>query len=210
MVDYEQGIVSWMMNMAVSNTNPADSQKPTTQKENGAVEEIANFHPVQISNESKDARAEKESDKERRLHELLHSLIEESMLLSDHMATERRLITDVSSSLTQVLKRLNVSVVIPPARLPLDKRVKQITLDRNGNLKLVYDNRECQTAQLGNYSPETVAAVLWVVMPELPKAIAKARKKLNTRTSFLEGVKEELQTTIEDLGPEDQNGANGR
>jgi len=199
-----------MMNMTEINTNPTDSQKPTTQKESTAVDEVANFHPVQLSDERKEAHEEKETEKETKLNELLKSLIEESMLLSDHMANERRLITDVSSSLAQVLKRLNVSVVIPPARLPLDKRVKQITLDRNGNLKLVYDNRECQTAHLGNYSPETVAAVLWVVMPELPKAIAKARKKLNTRTSFLEGVKEELQTTLEDLGPDDQNGANGK
>ncbi len=197
--------------MTEANTNPTDNQKEATQKENGVVEETANFHPVQLTGEQKDSQVEKEtSERERKLHELLQSLIEESMLLSDHMANERKLITDVTSSLTQVLKRLNVSVVIPPRRLPLDRRVKQIVLDRNGNLKMVYDNRECQTAHLANYSAETVASVLWVVMPELPKAIAKARKKLNTRTSFLEGVKEELQTTLEDLGPDDQYGANDR
>lgn len=196
--------------MAEVNASPANSQNPAAPQESKVIDDVTNFHPVQLSSDPKEAHAEKETEKEKKLHDLLQSLIEESTLLSEHMATERRLITDVSSSLTQVLKRLNVSVVIPPARLPLDRRVKQITLDRNGNLRLVYDNRECQTAHLANYSPETVAAVLWVVMPELPKAIAKARKKLNTRTSFLEGVKEELQTTLEDLGTEDQNGTSGR
>ncbi len=192
--------------MTEANINPTDNQKQATQKENSVVEEIANFHPVQLTSEQKDSQVEREtSEKERKLHELLQSLIEESMLLSDHIANERKLITDVTGSLTQVLKRLNVSVVIPSKRLPLDRRIKQIVLDRNGNLKMVYDNKECQTAHLADYSAETVASVLGVVMPELPKAIAKARKKLNTRASFLEGVKEELQTTLEDLGPDDQN-----
>ncbi|MCJ7469068.1 hypothetical protein MUO74_01035, partial [Candidatus Bathyarchaeota archaeon] len=54
-----------------------------------------------------------------------------------------------------------------------------------------YDE-DTHSAFLAEYSSEVVMTVLWVVVPELTKAISVYRKRANSRISFFEGLKKEL------------------
>jgi hypothetical protein len=162
-------------------------------------EEVHFFHPVQLSEESGEVLDEKEIEKskveiEQKLQELLRSLSEETLQLSEFLMEEKKLMNDLCVSVKQILKKLNVSFNIPPRDIPVRKKVKKVILNEEGHLILVYEKGEVYSAFLAEYPPEIVMSVLWVTMPELAKVIMLYRKKISTRVNFFGKIKKELKS----------------
>lgn len=188
--------------MTETNTKPNNDAKPQ-QKENEreASEDTASFHPVQATGASNEIlpQQEKASDENGdKMKELLRSLNEESAELSGYLATENKLLVEVCTSLTQIMKRLGVSFKIPPQSLPVQGKVKKAVLDDKGRLRLFLEKEE-HSAFLAEYQPETVMAVLWTVMPELTVAATSHKKRMKTRIGFLEALKNELKNAVKTI-----------
>jgi hypothetical protein len=160
-------------------------------------EEVHFFHPVQLSEESGEVLDEKEIEKsnveiEQKLQELLRSLSEETLQLSEFLMEEKKLVNDLCISFKRILKKLNVSFNIPPRDIPVKKKVKKVILNEEGHLILVYEKGEVYSAFLAEYPPEILMAVLWIITPELAKVIMLYRKKISTRVNFFGKIKKEL------------------
>ncbi|RLI41980.1 hypothetical protein DRO59_05455 [Candidatus Bathyarchaeota archaeon] len=169
------------------NENVGTLMKEEEQTE--VTEEAYFFHPVQLSEEGGETLDEKEIEKskveiEQKLQELLRSINEETLQLSEFLMEEHELMTEVCTSLKHVLKKLNVSFNIPLKDIPIKKKTKKVILNEEGHLILVYEKGDVYSAFLAEYPPEIVMAVLWVLMPELAKVIMLYRKKISTRVNF--------------------------
>jgi hypothetical protein len=188
--------------MEEKNTPPkpkstAENPPPKEENQNEVAEKAYFFHPVNISEESGEILDEKEIEKskveiEQKLQELLKSISEETLQLSEFLMEENSLMNELCASLKQILKKLNVSFNIPPQDVPLRKNVKRIILNDEGHLILVHEKGDVSSAFLAEYSPEIVMAVMWVIMPELAKVMMLYRKKISTRVNFFGRVKKEL------------------
>jgi hypothetical protein len=195
--------------MAEKNTKSKENTESQNQENQDEVAEEAHFfHPVQLS-EGEEVLDEKEIEKskveiEQKLQELLKSINEETLQLSEFLMEESKLMKELCGSLRQILKRLNVSFNIPPQNLPLPKRVQKVILNEEGHLILVYEKGEVNSAFLAEYPPEIVMAALWIVMPELAKVVMLYRKKISTRVNFFGKVKKELKSVVKAItGKED-------
>jgi len=191
--------------MEKKDAKTGENVKPQPQKqEEGheeAVEETYFFHPVQLSEESKEHLDGEEIEKykieiEQKLNELLKGINEETLQLSEFLMAENKMMDDICLSLKQILKKLNVSFNIPPRDIPLRKKVKKVILNEECHLILVYEKGEVHSAFLAEYPPEIVMAVLWVIMPEMAKVIMLYRKKIGTRANFFGRVKKELKGIV--------------
>jgi hypothetical protein len=174
---------------------------PKEESQSEAAEEAYFFHPMQLSEESEEILDEKEIEKskveiEQKLQELLKSINEETLQLSEFLMEENKLMNELCISLKQILKKLNVSFNIPPHDIPLRKKVKKVILNEEGHLIIVHEKGEVNSAFLAEYPPEIVMAVLWVVMPELAKVVMLYRKKISTRANFFGKVKKELKSVV--------------
>lgn len=185
------------------NTKPkGTAETPSKEESQGeATEETYFFHPMQLSEESEEILDEKEIEKskveiEQKLQELLKSINEETLQLSEFLMEENKLMNEICISLKQILKKLNVSFNIPPRDIPLRKKVKKVILNEEGHLILVHEKGEVNSAFLAEYSPEIVMAVLWVIMPELAKVVMLYRKKISTRANFFGKIKKELKSVV--------------
>ncbi len=191
--------------MEKKDAKPNENVKPQPQKQEEKQEEVVEetyfFHPVQLSEESGEILDEKEIEKskveiEQKLQELLKSINEETLQLSEFLMEENKIMDDLCMSLKQILKKLNVSFNIPPRDVPLRKKVKKVILNEEGHLILVYEKGEVYSAFLAEYPPEIVMAVLLVVMPEMAKVIMLYRKKISTRVNFFGRIKKELKGAV--------------
>ena len=190
---------------ATAESSPTqNSQKqdlPKQEGQNEVVEEAHFFHPVQLSEESGEILDEKEIEKskveiEQKLQELLKSINEETLQLSEFLMEENNLMNELCTSLKHILKKLNVSFNIPPQDMPLRKKIKKVILNEEGHLILVHEKGEVSSAFLAEYPPEVVMAVLWTIMPELAKVIMLYRKKISTRVNFFGKLKKELKSIV--------------
>jgi hypothetical protein len=203
--------------MAEKNTKSRENveQSQTEEKLDGVVEEAHFFHPMQLSEGSEEILDEHEIEKskveiEQKLQELLKSINEEVLQLSEFLMEESKLMKELCISLRHILKKLNVSFNVPPQDLPLPKRVSKVILNEEGHLILVYEKGEVNSAFLAEYPPEIVMAVLWSVMPELAKVVMLYRKKISTRVNFFGKVKKELKNVVKAIvGKEDTSDTDG-
>lgn len=188
----------------MENTQTKPKNVESTSKEesqNEVAEEPYFFHPVQLSEESGEILDEKEIEKskveiEQKLQELLKSISEETLQLSEFLIEEKNMVNELCVSLKQLLKKLNISFNIPPQNIPLRRKVKKVILNEEGHLILVHEKGEVNSAFLAEYPPEIVMAVLWVIMPELARAIMLYRKKISTRVNFFGKLKKELKSVV--------------
>lgn len=164
------------------------------------VDEAYFFHPLEVSegeqSSSLDEIEKQKAEFEQKLQELLRSINEETLQLSEFLMEEDRLIKDLCASLKQVLKKLRVSFYIPPREIPIRGKVKKVILNEECHLILVYEKGEVHSAFLAEYSPEIVMATLLVIMPELAKALMLYRKRISTRVSFFGRIKKELKSVV--------------
>lgn len=175
------------------------AQKAVAQGEAAGQEEEETFIPVQLSDQNQAKADEKkapnsEDEKEEKLQEFLKIVNDESAQLSKFLTDEDKLTSDVCMALVMVLKKLHISFNIPPQDVPSRKNIKKVVLNEDGQLTITYEKDEKRTAFLAEYPPEIITAILWIVIPELAKAIAVYRQKLSTRANFFEKVKKELKT----------------
>jgi len=188
-------------------------QKPQEGAQETAVEEAYFFHPVQLSEGSGEVLDEKEIEKskveiDQKLQELLKSINEETLQLSEFLMEENKMMTDLCMSLKQILKKLNVSFNIPPQNIPIGKNIKKVILNEEGHLILVYEKGDVNSGFLAEYPPEIVMAVLWTVMPELAKVVMLYRKKISMRVNFFGKVKKELKDVVKAIiGKESASGS---
>jgi hypothetical protein len=180
------------------NENSLEAQKEEAHEE---TEEAYFFHSVQLSEESGEVLNEQEIEKskvevEQKLQELLRSISEETLQLSEFLIEENKTMNELCLSLKQILKKLNVSFSIPPQDIPLRKKAKKVILNEEGHLILVYEKGEVHSAFLAEYPPEIVMAVLLVIMPEMAKVIMLYRKKISIRVSFFGRMRKELKNVV--------------
>ncbi|MCD6445728.1 hypothetical protein J7L49_02955 [Candidatus Bathyarchaeota archaeon] len=174
--------------------NAEEVLKEETDKE--TEEETRFFHPVKLS-KTEETLDENEIEKskvkiETKLQDLLRSINEETLQLSEFLMEEPKLINELCTSLKQILKKLNISFNLSPSSLPVKRKVKKVILNQDGHLIFVYEKEEVDSAFLAEYPPEIVMAVLWTVMPELAKVLTLYRKKVSVRINFFGRVKKEL------------------
>ncbi|MEM2118488.1 MAG: hypothetical protein QW386_05665 [Candidatus Bathyarchaeia archaeon] len=177
-------------------------QPPDTENQNNeANEETFFFHPIQISDEGGEVLSEEQIEKsrvevEQKLQELLKTISEETLQLSEFLMEENNLVQELHASLKQILKKLNVSFNIPPKNLPLKRQVKKVILNEECHLIIVHEKGEVNSASLAEYPPEIIMAVLLAIMPELAKVVMLYRKKISTRVNFFGKVKKELKNVV--------------
>jgi hypothetical protein len=172
----------------------------TAEDQEEVIEKAHFFHPLQFS-ESEEVLNAEEIEKhklelEQKLQELLRSINEETLQLSEFLMEEGKLIRELCMSMRQILKKLNVSFNIPPKDIPIKAKVKKVVLNEECHLILVYEKGEVHSAFLAEYPPEIVMATLLVIMPELAEVIMLYRKKISTRVSFFAKIKKELKNVV--------------
>jgi hypothetical protein len=194
--------------MSEINAKPNENAKPAP-KEQSQMAEQGLLHPILLSDESIKSSDEKEKpapEGEQKLREILRSINDETLQLGDFLSRENMLVNELCMSLTEVLKKLDVSFNIPQQDIPLGKKVKKVILSEQGHLSVTGEEGEVKSAFLAEYSPEIVMAVLWVVIPELAKIISLYRKRLSARVGFFEGIKKELKSVAKAIvGNRDEN-----
>jgi len=180
------------------NDKPLEVKTAEDQEE--VIEKAYFFHPLQFS-ESEEVLNAEEIEKhklelEQKLQELLRSINEEILQLSEFLMEEGKLVRELCMSMRQILKKLNVSFSIPPKDIPIKAKVKKVILNEECHLILVYEKGEVHSAFLAEYPPEIVMATLLVIMPELAEVIMLYRKKISTRVSFFAKIKKELKNVV--------------
>lgn len=173
----------------------ATEEKAQTEGADGAYF----FHPLEISDGEQTSSVdelEKKADFQQKLQELLRSINEETLQLSEFLMEEDKLIRELCDSLKQVLKKLKVSFYIPSREIPIRGKVKKIILNNECHLILVSERGDVHSAFLAEYSPEIVLATLLVIMPELAKALTLYRKRISMRVNIFGRIKKELKNVV--------------
>lgn len=167
-----------------------------SQPETPEKEETTQFYQSPEILEKSECLDEKEIEKlreiERKLQDVLKMIEEETMQLSEFIMEEKNLTNESCSLLRSVLKKLKISFKLPPKIVRLPKKPKEVILNDEGHLILVFENGEVMSKLLEEYPPETVMSVIWEVLPGLAKSIKIYREKISGRVSFFEKVKREL------------------
>ncbi|MEM2280591.1 MAG: hypothetical protein QXZ68_01175 [Candidatus Bathyarchaeia archaeon] len=164
------------------------------------VDKVYFFHPLEVSEGGEVSSVEEvekyKAEFEQKLQELLRSISEETLQLSEFLMEEEKLIKELCTSLKQVLKKLKVSFYIPPQEIPIKGKVKRVILNEECHLILVYEKGDVHSAFLAEYSPEIVLATLMVIMPELAEVLMLYRKRISTRVNFFGRIKKELKNIV--------------
>lgn len=132
------------------------------------------------------------SDMEQKFEELLRSIREETLQLSEFLIEEKRLIHELYILLKLALRQLNASFRISAQMIPLSERIKHVVLNEEGHLILVNDKGEVSSKALEDYPPEVILNVLWVVLPELNEMIVSYRKRISFRVNIFEKISREF------------------
>jgi len=159
-----------------------------------SMEEVYLSYPHQLQSEETDENFEKtKAEIEQRFNELLTTISEETIQLSEFLIEEKRLIQELCMFLRHILRRLNMTFNIPLKAIPeMQAKAKKIELNKEGHLIIMYEKDKVSSKVLEDYPPEIVLAVIWNVIPELEKSIKAYRKKISERVSIFERIKKEL------------------
>lgn len=180
--------------------NDKQAQESAAAATASAEEETTHFYqPYQVEEETVEILDEKEIEKTKveidtKLQELLKMISEETLQLSEFLMEEKNLASELCDLLRQILKRLKISFTIPAKILSISVKPKQVIVNEEGHLILVFEKDKVSSKRLEEYPPEIIMEVLWNILPQLGKSIELYRKKISTRVSFFEKVKKELKT----------------
>ncbi|MEM2103042.1 MAG: hypothetical protein QXM22_05975 [Candidatus Bathyarchaeia archaeon] len=150
--------------------------------------------PSRLQNEESNEEFERtKAEIEKRFNELLTTISEETIQLSEFLLEEKKLVRELCLFLRQILKRLNMTFNIPVKAIPeFQSTAKKIVLNKEGHLIVMYEKEKVNSRALEDYPPEIVLAVIWNVVPELEKSIKVYRRKISERVSIFERIKKEL------------------
>jgi F0F1-type ATP synthase membrane subunit b/b' len=151
-------------------------------------------YPSQLQSEEVNEEFEKtRAEIEKRFNELLTTISEETIQLSEYLLEEKKLIRELCMFLRQILRRLNMTFNISVKAVPeLQNTAKKIVLNKEGHLIIMYEKEKVSSKVLEDYPPEVVLTVIWCVIPELEKSIKTYRRKISERVSIFERIKKEL------------------
>jgi len=187
----------------LESTDATSENAGSVASEEKAVDEAYFFHPLEISEGEQTSSVEdfekRKADFEQKLQELLRSISEETLQLSEFLMEENRLITELCDSLKHILKKLKVSFYIPPQEIPIRGKVKKVILNNECHLILVSEKGDVHSAFLAEYPPEIVLATLLVIMPELAEALMLYRKRISARVNIFGRIKKELKSVVKAL-----------
>jgi hypothetical protein len=157
-------------------------------------EETYLYYPYRLQSEETDENFEKtKAEIEKRFNELLTTISEETLQLSEFLLEEKKLIQELCMFLRHILKRLNMTFNIPLKAIPeLQGKAKRIVLNKEGHLIVIYERDKINSKVLEDHSPEIVLSVIWNVIPELERSIKTYRKRISERVSIFERIKKEL------------------
>lgn len=179
---------------------PKQDEVAPTEKYSENLETAQFYQTYQILEEETESLDEKEIEKikeiEKKLQDVLKMIEEETMQLSEFVVEEKNLTNESCSLLRGILKKLKISFKIPTRAIRLPKKPKEVILNEEGHLILVYEKGEVVSKLLEEYPPEIVMGVMWEILPELAKSIRIYREKISGRVSFFEKVKRELKNVF--------------
>jgi len=132
-------------------------------------------------------------DIEQKFSESLRVINEETLQLSEFLIEDKKLAQELCRLIRPVLKRLDLSFVIPPEAIPIFKKTDQIILNETGHL-FVYEKTKVSSKPLEEYPPEIVLAVFLIIIPELGRSMRSYRKTINIRINFFERMYRELES----------------
>jgi hypothetical protein len=166
----------------------------TTSTETETSEDTYFYYPYRLQNEETDENFEKtRAETEKRFNELLTTISEETLQLSEFLLEEKKLIQELCMFLRHILRRLNMTFNIPQKAFPeLQGKPKRIVLNKEGHLIMTYERDKVNSKVLEDYPPEIVLSVIWNVIPELERSIKTYRKRISERVSIFERIKKEL------------------
>ena len=144
---------------------------------------------------------EKHGEIENKFNEFLTAINEETLQLSEFLIEEKKLTDELCGLLTQTLRRLNISFYISPEYVTKLGEARQIKLNREGHLIIIRDRDKVDSKLLSDYPPDIVLTVVWVIIPELEKAMKAYRSRISKRVSLLEKIKQELKNIEKAFSP---------
>jgi len=144
---------------------------------------------------------EKHEEIKGKFNEFMKAISEETSQLVEFILEEKKLTNELCSLLTQTLKSLKISFNIAPEYMPKLVGARQIKLNKEGYLTITRDDNNVDSRPLEDYPPDTILAVMMVIIPELEKAIKAYRKNIIQRVSLLEKIKHELKNLQKAVSP---------
>jgi hypothetical protein len=166
----------------------------------------------QLQNSELEAEESKESEEKRgeienKFNEFLTAINEETLQLSEFLIEEKKLTDELCTLLTQTLRRLKISFYIEPEYVVKLGEARQIKLNREGHLIIIRDRDKVDSKLLSDYPPDIILTVVWVIIPELEKAMKAYRSRISKRVGLLEKIKQELKNIEKAFSPtEAENG----
>jgi len=131
---------------------------------------------------------------EKKFSNLMRFITEDARQLSEYLVAEENAVEEICKSLEKILSELDLSVVIPERSVPNVEKSKEIILNSQCHLIVVREDGAVESKSLNKYSPETILAVVWTVIPRLREEVNAYLRKVSVRLSFLEMIREELKS----------------
>jgi len=169
-----------------------ETSPPETQEKEEATQFYQSSEILEESEYLDEKEIEKLREIEKKLQDVLKMIEEETMQLSEFIMEEKNLINESCVLLRNVLKKLKISFKLPPKIIKAPRKPKEVILNEEGHLILVFENGEVASKLIEEYPPEIVMSVIWELLPGLAKSIKIYREKISGRVSFFEKVKREL------------------
>jgi hypothetical protein len=144
---------------------------------------------------------EKHGEIENKFNEFLAAINEETLQLSEFLIEEKKLTDELCGLLTQTLRRLKISFYISPEYVAKLGEARQIKLNREGHLIIIREQDKVDSKLLSDYPPDIILTVVWVIIPELEKAMKAYRSRISKRVSLLEKIKQELKNIEKAFSP---------
>jgi hypothetical protein len=190
---------------ASNNNGGTQTQNPTPAKSD-ANEDSFLCYPVKLQSDETNEEFEKtKSEVEGKFAELLTTLSEETLQLSEFLIEEKKLIHELCSALREILRSLSMNLEIPVKAVPdFAGKVKQVTLNDEGHLLLIHEDGKVISKLLENYPPQVILAVVWNVVPKLERFLRNYRRKISDRVGIFEKIRKELKNIRQVLASSEQ------
>ena len=197
----------WQVSISMSDTIESSQEHSSESAQEKHAQNQAYF-PItgQLTNEAKEeapagvTAQERNVEFEGKFQGFLKAINEEASQLAQFLVQERKLVKELCTLLTQILRNLKISFAIPSEYLvALDEEAKQVRLSRDGHLQITRSDNKVDSRPLEEHSPEIILKVLLVIIPELERMIKACRRDASRRIGLFEKIRRELKAMQEAL-----------